>query len=64
MTIIRDAAGNHFIAKDAGPGLEHAYLGIPAKRTGGTWAAKAGAKERLVRRVGTVVVGELLAQVA
>lgn len=64
MTIIRDTAGQNYIVRNAGPGLEHVYMGIPAKKSGGTWSAKAGTKERLVRRAGTVVVGELLAKAA
>lgn len=64
MTVIRDSADQHYIVRDAGPGLEHAYIGIPAKRAGGTWAPKSGAKERLVRRALTVVAAKLLAEAA
>lgn len=60
LTAIRDSADQHYIVRDAGPGLEHVYLGIPAKKAGGTWFPKAGQKPRLIRRALTVVVGDVL----
>jgi hypothetical protein len=53
---IIDNAGNYYIARDGGPGLEHAYVGIQAKRSGGGLIPKAKAKTILVRRFGTRVI--------
>ena len=53
--IIRDLAGHHYIVT-AIANIDHAWSGIPAKRQGGAWVAKSGAKARLVRKAGCVTV--------
>lgn len=58
ITIIEDNAGSFYSVRDAGPGLEHVYIGIPVKRTAAGFVPKAGARERLVRRLLTRVVQE------
>lgn len=49
--IIEDNSGSFYSVRDAGPGLEHAYLAVPVKRTSAGFVPKAGARERLVRRL-------------
>ena len=58
MRIIEDNAGSFYSVRDAGPGLEHAYIGIPVKRTAAGFVPVAKARERLVRRLLTRVVLE------
>jgi len=51
--IVRDGAGLLFRVRDACPNLAHVWIGLPVKANG---EPKKGAVERLVRRVGAVVV--------
>ena len=43
MMIVKDTAGTLYMVTDAGPGLDHVYLGTPAKRGANGWEAKAKA---------------------
>ena len=56
MTVIEDSANQLYIVRDAGAGLEHVYLGTPAKRIAGGYVPKAKTRERLVRRAVTRIV--------
>jgi len=51
--IVRHGAGLLFCVRDAGPDLAHVWIGLPVKANG---KLKKGAVERLVRRIGAVVV--------
>ena len=61
--VIRDSAGSTYLVRDAGPQLEHTFIGLPCK-TGEvdgrpTHVPKARATERLIRRAGcTIISGE------
>lgn len=54
--IVRDTSGFHYLVRDGGPGLEHAWIGVPVKRTAAGFVPKANARDRLVRRLGCVIV--------
>ena len=54
--IVIDNNGQYFRVTDAGPGLDHVFLGVPVKRVRGGFADKAGARARLIRRLGCTVV--------
>jgi hypothetical protein len=49
--IIRTSSGHLFRVRPA-DGIDHAWHGIPVKRTASGFAAKSGAVERLVRKAG------------
>jgi hypothetical protein len=55
MSVVRDLAGFYYLVSDL-PGIDHAWQGTPAKKSGATYIAKAGAKARLVRKAGCTVV--------
>lgn len=54
--IIRTNDGRHFIARDAGPDLDHAYEAIRVKLVGGNAVPCADRRPRLIRRAGCVVI--------
>ena len=56
--IVEDSAGTLYRIADAGPGLEHTWVGTPVKRVGGRFMDRANAVPRLIRRVGCRVVVE------
>ena len=58
--IIETLAGQFFQVRDAGAGLDHVWLGIEVKRVKGGFAAKAKAREILVRKAGTRVIATLV----
>ncbi len=47
-----------FAVRAAGAGLDHCYLGIEVKRTKAGFVPRAKARETLIRRAATRVVGE------
>ncbi len=57
-TIIETTCNHLYRVTDAGPRLEHLYLGIEVKRVRGGFADKAKAKPELVRRAACRVVAE------
>lgn len=54
--IVRDGAGAYFKVTEAGSNLSHCWSGMPMKRVKNGFLPKSGAKLRLVRKIGTVVV--------
>lgn len=59
--IIETSANQLFQVRDAGPGLDHVFLGVEVKRVRGGFAPKAKAREICVRRACTRVVASLAA---
>jgi len=53
--VIIDNAGQAYIVASV-DGIDHAWLGTPAKKTANGYVAKAGAKARLVRKAQTRTV--------
>jgi hypothetical protein len=55
-TIIETLCNRTYRVRDAGPGLEHAWLGVEVKRTKLGFVPKKNARETLVRKVAARVV--------
>lgn len=55
MTIIETTSNQFFAVHDC-DGIDHAWIGVPVKRVGGTWTPKAKAREILVRKAGSRVI--------
>jgi hypothetical protein len=60
MKIVQTSAGQRFMVKPAGEGLDHCWSGIEVKRgargSGIMWAAKARARHHLIRKDGCKVI--------
>lgn len=54
--IIETSSNQFFRVREAGNGIDHAWLGIEVKRVKGAWVPKAKAREMLVRKAATRVV--------
>lgn len=54
--IIETSCNRFFTVRDAGPGLEHVYLGTEVKLVKGAYVPKKNAREILVRRAATRIV--------
>ncbi len=59
MTMIVETTDNRFfrVREDNDPALSHLWIGVPVKRSKGTWVPRANAKQTLVRKEGSRIVG-------
>ena len=59
--VVETLANQLFQVRDAGPGLDHVFLGVEVKRSKGGFVPKAKAREIAVRKLGTRLVATLAA---
>lgn len=57
-TVVQATSGHFYAVRDAGDGLDHAWIGVPVKAWKGSYEPKARARERLVRKLGCIIVRE------